>query len=524
MPDRKQKRPTLGIRRGIPVALIIIFSSALLFQLFLFSYAVNIIWRNYTAGVISLITESLNRSVNDVFRLEGKEGLGRLTRELTSSYPGLKTKVFNGGDFPRGELIGELNENERRMLYSGNPISLSKNKKGVILVPIGGPASAGSVYSFEFDFQGLGEINRLSIIVGATSFLYILVLFVFTYFVFRKKVTAPLSNLLHVITRVEEGDWETRVKDMPPNELGRLGDVLNSALDLLDGRRRELEKTVETLEATNEELRKSRAQVIQAEKMATIGRLSSGIAHEVGNPLMAIKGYVAHLLRNTSVNDEQRDCLKRVHDDSERIEGILKGLLAHSRISSGEAEEADVEEIIGDIIESISYRKMVEKIEIVQELNPVSRGLINPEKLRQVLLNVFMNGIDAMPTSGRLTVKSYMEKSASSVSEFPHIRRRKTDPPESNFARLRKNLGMRMDRLVDQNVVIEIADTGTGIREEDKEKIFDPFFTTKEPGKGTGLGLSVTSAILNAYNGHISFESEEGRGSVFRIYVPATRK
>ncbi|MDH3258937.1 MAG: hypothetical protein OEM19_05690, partial [Deltaproteobacteria bacterium] len=163
MPDRKQKGPTLGIRRGIPVALIIIFSSALLFQLFLFSYAVNIIWRNYTAGVISLLTESLNRSANDVFRLEGKEGLGRLTRELTSRYPGLKTKVFKSGDIPRGELIGQLNENDRQMLYSGNPISLSKNKKGVILVPIGGPASAGSVYSFEFDFQGLGEINRMSI-------------------------------------------------------------------------------------------------------------------------------------------------------------------------------------------------------------------------------------------------------------------------------------------------------------------------------------------------------------------------
>jgi hypothetical protein len=90
LPDRKQKGPTLGIRRGIPVALIIIFSSALLFQLFLFSYAVNIIWRNYTAGVISLLTESLNRSANDVFRLEGKEGT-RMTgkcsiREIPSHY------------------------------------------------------------------------------------------------------------------------------------------------------------------------------------------------------------------------------------------------------------------------------------------------------------------------------------------------------------------------------------------------------------------------------------------------------
>jgi signal transduction histidine kinase len=522
LPSIKNNGQTLGIRKGIPVALVIIFSTALLFQLFLFSYAASLLWRNYTAGFLTLLTESLSSSVNEIFRIEGSEGVVRFTEQITSTYPGFTAKEIEVVTEKRGEHVEGLTESERSALHSGNPISYSKKKRGVILVPIIGRGVEGRIYAFEFDLRGLGDLSRMSVIVGATSFLYILVLFFFTYFVFRKKISSPLSNLLDVVSKIEEGDRDMRVKDMPPNELGRFGDVLNSALDLLEGQRRDLEGIVETLEKTNEELKQSRAQVIRAEKLATIGRLSSGIAHEVGNPLMAIKGYVAHILRNTEVSDEQADCLNRVHDESERIEGILKGLLAHSRISVQKVEEADVIETIGDIIRSLSYRKMCERITIHEEYQTMSKALIDPGKLRQVLLNLFMNGIDAMPESGTLTVRTYLEEIITGGAKLEQVRRRETDPPESNFSKMRKNLGIRKERLEDRFVVVEISDTGSGIKEEDKGKIFDPFFTTKEPGKGTGLGLSVTSAILDSYNGHVSFESEEGKGSMFRVYVPAS--
>lgn len=518
----KENGKTLGIRKGIPVALVIIFSTALLFQLFLFSYAGSLIWRNYTAGFLALLTESLNSSVNEIFRIEGREGVARFTEHITSTYPGFTVEEIgiNAGNSDR-KVMG-LTESDRRALGSGHPISYSKEKKGVILIPLFGRGDGNRMYAFEFDFRGLGDLKRLSIIVGITSFLYILVLFFFTYFVFRKKISQPLSNLLDVVSKVEEGERETRVKDMPPNELGRFGNVLNSALDLLEGQRRDLEDIVETLEETNEELKQSRAQVVRAEKMATIGRLSSGIAHEVGNPLMAIKGYVVYLLKNTEMSGEQEDCLKRVHDESERIEGILKGLLAHSRIGVGKVEEADVNEIVRDIIRSLSYRKMCEGVTINGEFRARSRALIDPGKLRQVLLNLLMNGIDAMPERGTLTIRTFNEESGTGGSKLQQVRKRRTDPPESNFTRLRKNLGIRKERPAERFVVVEISDTGAGIKEEDKDKIFDPFFTTKDPGKGTGLGLSVTSAILDFYNGHISFDSEEGEGSVFRIYVPAS--
>ncbi len=524
MPGIKESGKTLGIRKGIPVALAIIFSTALLFQLLLFSYATGLRWRNYTAGFLSLLTESLNSSVHGIFRAEGDAGVLLFSEQIGSAYPG-----FRGRKIPADTVLGEnqtpwLKDSEKRALFAGRAISRSRGKRGEILIPVFLSEGAGQIYAFEFDLQGLGDFSRVGLIVGATSFLYVLVLFFFAYFVFRKKIALPLSGLIEVVGKIEGGDRDMRVRDMPPNELGRFGEALNNALDLLEGHRRDLEEMVDALEKTNEELKLSRAQVIRAEKMATIGRLSSGIAHEVGNPLMAIKGYVAHMLRNTGVSDEQRDCLGRVHDESERIEGILRELLAHSRIGVRKVEEADVIEIIGDIIRSLSYRKIFERITIDKKFDDVPKASIDPGKLRQVLLNLFMNGADAMPGGGTLTIRTYLEQREAGGEEVQQVRRRRTDPPEINFARMRMNRGIRKERWADRFVVVEIADTGTGIKEEEKDKIFDPFFTTKDPGKGTGLGLSVTTAILDSYDGYVSFESAEGKGSLFRVYLPISAK
>lgn len=523
MSRREHKRTTLGIRRGIPVALLIIFSSALFFQVVLFNYALKVIWRNNSGETLSLLGESLTLSMREVQRESGSQGALRFAGRISKYFPHFDVEVIEAKEKFTTSGKGEgVAANDRKGQYQGRSRYFMKDHKGVIVLPLDGGGGAGKVYSFEFDFPGRAELDRMSIIVAATSFLYALVLFIFTYFVFRKKISMPLSGLLRAVGEIEGGNESARVDNMPPNELGRLGDVINSALDSLEGKRRELEEIVGTLRNTNEELTKSRAQVIRAEKMATIGRLSSGIAHEVGNPLMAIKGYAAHLLKNTGVDDEQRDCLKRVGDESHRIEGILKGLLAHTRINVGEVKEADVAEIISDIIGSLSYRKIFEKIEVLKEITPVPMVQINPEKLRQVLLNLIMNSIDSIPSYGTLTIRTYLREHSTALEGGRGMRRRKTDPPKTDFTIMRKGSDAEREIQAGQFVIVEVSDTGMGIKEEDKSHIFDPFFTTKDPGEGTGLGLSVTSAILSSYGGHITFDSQPGEGSVFRVFVPVS--
>ncbi|RMG59692.1 MAG: two-component sensor histidine kinase, partial [Deltaproteobacteria bacterium] len=338
--------------------------------------------------------------------------------------------------------------------------------------------------------------------------------------VFTKYGSRPLGHLVEAVERFEEGGEVSPPHGIPDNELARLAEVLVSAFSRKKKKQGELEETVSALKRANEELTRSRQQLIRVEKLATVGRLASGIAHEVGNPLASIKGYAEYLLDSSELTEEQRECLERLLKESVRIEGILKGLLQHSRGKVEGPGETDVNRLVEDILSALSYRKLSERVEVVTRFSPVPPALIDEDRLRQVLLNVILNAFESMPDGGRLTVRTFFRE----VEEPSPPRRRRTDPPDADFTLMRKGATRVLPDTSKGRVVIEVEDTGGGIPEEDLEKIFDPFYTTKEPGKGTGLGLSISSAILDSYDGFIEVESRVGEGSLFRIVLPASKR
>ncbi len=510
------RKNDLGIRRGIPLALLIIFGAALLFQLALFNAAVNLLWQQSAERIFYYYGNSLKVPLIKIFETGGREGVEEYLRGLSTNLPGLKTVILrdmksSGPESPLKSLSGA----DMEYLKSGNVLYLLKGKKWAFFIPLSVKKGIEAYVEFQAAPVSNKDQRRIYYIVASMSIFYVVILYVFTIFVFRRRISTPLSKYLEVVKKLESGEEGVRIKEMPPNELGLLGDVFNRALDSIERKRAELEDIVGALKRSNEELERSRSQIIKMEKFATIGSLASGIAHEVGNPLMAIKGYGEYLLKNSDLDEEQRDCLERVIDESKRVEGIIKGLLAHARVNLEEGEEADGEAILDDIIESLSYRKIFEGIKVTKEFGGIPRAAISPGRLRQVLLNIILNSVDAMSGGGTLRVATLLRERP--APGRPRWMRRKTDPVDSDFS-VQRNGPIAPERGETEGVlVIEISDTGGGIREEDRRNIFDPFFTTKEPGKGTGLGLSVASAIIDMYGGTITFSSNEGVSTTFVV-------
>lgn len=227
------------------------------------------------------------------------------------------------------------------------------------------------------------------------------------------------------------------------------------------------------------EMKNREEQIIHSEKLASIGRLAAGIAHEIGNPLTSIFSFV-QILREMEQDDFKKESLETIYFHINRISEILKQLSGFSRMPAGELKKCQINEIIETSVNLIQYDKKAKNIAIVKDLSPsLPEVACDGNMLSQVFVNLTLNAIDAMPDVGTLTVRSFIKE---------------------------------------DNVVIQFEDTGMGISKEDLKRIFDPFYTTKE--KGTGLGLAVSYDIIKKMNGTLTVESEAGKGSVFMITIP----
>jgi PAS domain S-box-containing protein len=227
-------------------------------------------------------------------------------------------------------------------------------------------------------------------------------------------------------------------------------------------------------------------QLIQNEKLTSVGLLAAGVAHEVNTPLAVISSYSQMLRKEMSPEDVRHRLLEKITKQTFRASEIVNNLLNFSRTNATEFTEIDIHKVITDTIALLEHQLKSARIRLEQELRaecPMTYG--NAGKLQQVFLNLLVNARDAMPEGGELRVL--------------------TDS-------------------INSKVEILIQDTGTGISPENIKKIYDPFFTTKAPGKGTGLGLSVSYGIVKEHGGTISVESRPGVGSTFRLELPMVRK
>jgi two-component system NtrC family sensor kinase len=357
-----------------------------------------------------------------------------------------------------------------------------------------------------------------------------LVLIIFGSFLLSRVLVKPVKDLLRLTKRISDGDFSQKIEVTSKNEMGQLIGSFNRMIERLKENQDSLNKYLESLETANKQLKQAQEELIRTEKLATIGRFAAGVAHEVGNPLGAILGYTGILKKGRIDSEETTDYLKRIEDEIERINKIVRELLDFARPSKLEIREVEINKIVENTLSLLSYQKDFKNIVTRLDRQP-DLPLINGDEsqLSQVFINIILNAIDAMPNGGKLQIQTeghivdYFHGDFSQLTDPP---RRKSDPVESDYSYLRKSDPLptsftkfsKGDRLVK----VRISDTGVGIKKEDLENIFDPFFTTKAPDKGTGLGLSISLKIVESLGGEIRVESEEGKGTSFEIYFPAT--
>ena len=319
------------------------------------------------------------------------------------------------------------------------------------------------------------------------------------YFIYRS-IIRPINRLVKRAEEFKEGDTFFLTSGAEQNEFGKLSSSLNVMLRSLEDNKAELTTGIRSLEKANLELQQAQEEIIRSEKLASVGRLASGVAHEIGNPIGIVLGYLG-LLKGSDLNDEEKqDFINRIEKEISRINRTIRNLLDFSRPSKGELKAVSVHKIIGDMVDILKPQPMISDSEIfLDKGTKKDTVLADPDKLKQVFLNLSMNAIDAM---GINQTKNESQKNTLSI-QTSLAPKTKAD-----------------ERVNTSKIHIEFIDNGPGIPAEDLTRIFDPFYTTKEPGKGTGLGLSVSLRIIEDIGGDIKVKSEVGKGTKIIIILP----
>jgi signal transduction histidine kinase len=338
----------------------------------------------------------------------------------------------------------------------------------------------------------------------------------------------PLARLARRAEDYREDDemiFSVRKED---NELHKLSGALNSMLRRISADKEKLRSTVNSLELANLKLTKAQAEIIRAEKLASVGRLSAGIAHEIGNPIGIVMGYLELLKQKDIPDTERKEYIHRTEEEIERINTIIRQLLEISRPSNTGLKIVSVHDLIDDIAQVLKVQPLMSNIDLECRLDAQNdRVLADSNQLRQVFLNLIINAADAISSEdkafeGKLLIRSLL------VGEIPEdedgcaVGHEGDTGASEDPVRLRAPVPNPDTPLQDRkaNLKIMFIDNGPGIPEENIGNIFDPFYTTKEPGKGTGLGLSVSFMIVEGFGGKMTVSSEIEEGTTLTLLLP----
>ncbi len=341
--------------------------------------------------------------------------------------------------------------------------------------------------------------NVLMITAFALGFVFVASLSVA--FLVHRLVFLPLHDLESAARSISSGNLQQQIPVRNNDEFGRLAGSFNAMTLALRNSRAELEEWGHTLEkkveTRTDQLRIAQAEAARGEKLASVGMLASGIAHELNNPLTGVLTF-SHLLRDKMADGSQEaEDLDLVIRETKRCASIIRRLLDFARDKPPEKKFSDLNQIIEDTEHFVERPAHLRNIEIILDLDrTLPQVWIDPDQIKQVVMNLLVNAQHAIDGEGRIT-----------------IRTRHSPQPKV----------LQPGAVAVPTVEFSVTDTGCGISKENLRRIFDPFFTTKEVGIGTGLGLSVSHGIVEAHGGAIEVESEVGAGSTFRVYLPLVR-
>jgi two-component system, NtrC family, sensor kinase len=357
--------------------------------------------------------------------------------------------------------------------------------------------------------------DRAVILTFSSIFIILLTLTL----LFRKLVGNPIQQLVEAMSRAERGDLEAQAPVQRRDELGELGRNFNQMLGTIrnaheqnvqllaqvnqfneeltrkiEAATSELARRNEELELLNEALFESQRQLSHSEKLAALGQVTATMAHQVGTPLNSISGYIQLMLQDDNLGQRDRDRLKIVESQLDRLADSVKNLLSFTRQPQPELRSLSVNGLLEELTHLSEPWFLSRNVRLSTSLSPDLPPVVgDPTHLQTLFLNLMTNALDAMPQGGVLTIRTDRAPVQSSPANGGYVE-------------------------------ISITDTGIGITDESKKRIFEPFYTTKKMGEGTGLGLAICNKIIREHSGRLHVESEVGKGSTFFVYIPVLER
>ena len=315
--------------------------------------------------------------------------------------------------------------------------------------------------------------RAVTIFLGITLAGMIMALIVSSFL--AKGVLQPIKHLVFASHQWARGNLKYRVKTTGKSEIAELAETFNLMASSLKERDDKLK------EYTSH-------QIMKSERLATLGQLAAGVAHEINNPLGAVLMYTHLVLEDFDGKDKLRENLEKAVREASRCKNIVKGLLDFSRQTEPKVEESDVNKVLERTLAMVENQALFQNVRITKTPCPsLPRILMDVSQMQQVFTNIILNSAEAMEGNGELAVTT----------------------------------GISPDN---EHIAIEFRDTGCGIPPKNLNKVFDPFFTTKEVGQGTGLGLAVSHGIIAKHKGSIEVKSDVGKGTTFVIKLPMNQK
>ncbi len=359
-----------------------------------------------------------------------------------------------------------------------------------ILVTIPLKRCGGGSVGMILHMQGVHEsILRKQPYVMVYILVNIIILTTIGFFRMRKTVVRPLENLVQLSETYRSSD-DLLSLSSSQSEFGHVASSLHSMLSRIENDKEKLSHTISSLEQANQQLLENQKTLVEAEKFAAVGKLSAGLAHEIGNPLGIIQGYIELLGKEDTTESEREQYVKRAGKELDRVIQLIQQLLDLARKKPDDIATCNANSLIHEVVEILRQQKKNKKIKFVINVGQdVKEVACSEADLHQVLLNCLLNSIDAIHemenTKGEIRI--YADKIPENIESF---------------------------------IEIKIMDNGCGIKKAQLGEVFDPFFTTKEVGNGTGLGLSVSRSMIENCGGSITVESENENGTVVIIRLP----
>jgi hypothetical protein len=412
--------------------------------------------------------------------------------------PDAPPRPRQGSGLPAAETL----ELAARAREEGVPLLQMGGGEGVIRVAV--PLDRNRMAVAELSEEATARLERAPRRVALAVLLADAAIFtIFGATLLRRRLVLPLRRLRDAAEAIARGERGARVQVEGAAETADLAEAFNAMSDGLERRTASLEKAVTDLRSANEDLRRARVGLDRNERLAAVGRLAAGVAHEVGNPMGAILAFLDLARRDTGLSETGQSHLTRAVGEGERVRRILRQLLDFSRPARGVPAPVDLGQAAEEVAGLVRAKHRYDGVSISVERSSVAPiAWADPGAVTQILLNLVLNAADAALQAEAPAVTLRIE---------PTVRARREGDAEA-FVQARS----RSDA-----VACQVEDSGSGVALEDHERIFDPFYTTKDPGEGTGLGLANAQRLAEENGGSVELAPSAGTGACFVLTLPA---